>query len=129
MRTRSLTSLLYAVLIFQLAVGMHWPLAQAGSLPEPLPTTSAAAQLCPEHATRVHTPTVSSTHHVLPHQQTSQKKHDCCRSAGCQCHCTFTPASDAIDVSVALTSAYLLPALDLRAATERPDELFRPPIA
>jgi hypothetical protein len=132
-RRRPASYLIYAVLVFQLAVGMHWPLAQAASVREQVHSSNAEAEHCPEHASLgkgiyagQH---AGSADRVPSHSQNPLQKHDCCRSAGCQCYCTYAPGIADLAGLRIVKSGYFLPALDSRVATTRPDEFFRPPIA
>ena len=94
--------LMYAVLVFQLAVGMDWPVAHAATVPQQGQPGGMEMARCPEHASLgvgaggpdTHNGQVEgSADHDPSHHPEPPAKHHCCRSAGCQCHCAFTPAS------------------------------------
>jgi hypothetical protein len=107
---------MYAVLLFQLAVGMNWPVAQAAPVPQHDQSGGMQMAHCPEH---------DSSHPPQP-----LAKHACCRAAGCQCHCAFTlGVTGPTGLRIVVSSGYLLPALEARVSTARPDQFFRPPIA
>jgi hypothetical protein len=127
---RKAKALLLAVLAFQLAIGMYVPIARAASLSAMAQSSGAAA--CPEHAKvglaeRAGLPDADVAH---PPSQQPPLKHDCCRSAGCQCHCSYSPAiADFAEVRAPTSSSYPLATLRVRLAATRPGGLFRPPIA
>lgn len=123
-----------AVLVFQLAIGLHWQMMHAAVLPAQLQAAGAeAAEHCPAHQAKppgsaeAHGATVSphaaSLHHGAGHQ------HECCLSPGCQCHCAQSPMSVGLRVTRLVTPATVSPVLDARTPTTRANELFRPPIA
>jgi hypothetical protein len=136
---RPTSYLMYAVLVFQLAVGMNWPVAHAATVPQQGQTGGMEMAHCPEHASLglggegpdTHNGQVEgSADHDPSHHQQLQAKHDCCRSAGCQCHCAFTPCvTGPMGLRIFVSFGYLVPILDARVTTARHDEFFRPPIA
>ena len=122
--------LLQAVLMFQLAVGMYSPGAQAAPLASPPPGT--VFEHCPDHFARIAPGT-----HANPTAPAASayardllKKHDCCRTPGCQCHGAFTAVSTEPTVpgSIAVSARVLLGA-QAPVADWRSDESLRPPIA
>jgi len=129
--------ILQAVLVFQLAVGMALPAAYA-----PVSRHEAGnvrAEHCPEHASLDENlkagdaetaPLGGSSDRVSAEQGKPDKTHDCCRSSGCQCHCTYTPTimSDPL-ATLVVASALPLPLAGTCVTSARPDQLFRPPIA
>jgi hypothetical protein len=111
---------MYLLLIFQLAVGMAWPLAEAG-----MPARQPVPMNHVEHCQGDHGQTDQGKA-----QQQQPRKHDCCRSMGCQCLCAYTPAiADQSDLCGPIESTLLVPAVETPITTARLDELFRPPIA
>jgi hypothetical protein len=122
--------LLNIALMFQLAFGMYWQGAQAA----PMPATPAApsAEHCAGHPTSLAPPThldraASGGRADASH---SPKKHDCCRTPGCQCQGTFTAMSSDAPLSGGITvAARVLPPVRAPAAHWRSDESLRPPIA
>jgi len=130
--------LMYAVLVFQLAVGMDWPVAHAATVPQQGQPGGMEMARCPEHASLgvgaggpdTHNGQVEgSADHDPSHHPEPPAKHHCCRSAGCQCHCAFTPGvAGPTGLRIVVTLGYLLPAFDARVATALPEEFFRPPI-
>lgn len=129
--------ILYAVLVFQLAVGMHLPIAQAIASASDGPAAQvigSSAPACPEHAAKVATPRAAHVSAVTGSgahaQQSPLNRHSCCNSVGCQCHCSYTPvAPDLTAFSTVVGFSYLIPASEPRIASTRLHELFRPPIA
>jgi hypothetical protein len=115
---------LYAMLIFQLAGGMNWALAQPGSFGSRAAATASSGVPCVEHSAQHASDATPGSAHQAP-----SGKHDCCKSVGCQCQPGYTAyllESPSTGVDLALTSVnHLSPA---PVATERPRELFRPPI-
>ena len=110
--------LVSSVLVFQLAVGMHWPVALTTSIPQHPLANSSHAEHCPGHP--------------APRQRSTPlgAKHDCCRSAGCQCHCTYTVGiTDLPGMSIDAPSTGVPTIAAALVIAARPDELFRPPIA
>jgi hypothetical protein len=128
--------MLQAVLVFQLAVGMELPAAHASVSPGH-ERGSAGAKRCPEHASPGKGSMASDARAVLAagssvrvafHHESPIKTHDCCRSVGCQCHCTYSSALATV-VGAVVAWPHLLPPADVRVTTPRPGTLFRPPIA
>jgi hypothetical protein len=100
--------ILQAALAFPLATGMQLP--AAGSVPPGHEVGSEVAGRCHDHG--------------------GPKTHDCCRSVGCQCHCTSTPTISGVTAVCSVVAlAYLLPAADVRVMSTRANEFFKPPIA
>jgi hypothetical protein len=121
---------LYVVLMFQLAIGMHWPAALA--VPLPTPASGVSAGHCPMHpaalapeerAVRTVRAARTGSHDLL-------RKHECCRTPGCQCQCAF-PAMSAEPTLLdhVPASAAVVPCEAAPAANWRSDESLRPPIA
>jgi hypothetical protein len=116
--------IIHLLLILQLAVGMQLPIAQSASS-APLSTTQdPGGEHCPAHHA-----TTSGKELPSPSPHGPAKHHDCCRSIGCQCHCTQAPVL--LDLTPTVTAhPYGVSALDFetRADTARADDFFRPPI-
>jgi hypothetical protein len=111
-RRRLKSYLMYAVLAFQLALGMNMPMAHTAGLPQQTQPAGMQMAHCPEHGAR------------------QQAKHECCRATGCQCHCAFTLAvTGPTGLCMVVPVGDPLPALDPTVTTARPDDFFRPPIA
>ena len=125
MRRRSTSYLLYALLVFQLTMGMIWPVAQAVTVLNQSQTAGMEMAHCPEHTSSVSdTANLHPSHHAQP-----LTKQDCCRSAGCQCHCASTPGvAGPTGLRIFTSFGFVLPTLDARVTTTRPDEILRPPI-
>jgi hypothetical protein len=129
--------ILQAVLVFQLTVGMALPAAHASVSSHE--AGNVRAERCPEHASLDENlkagdaetaPLGGSSDRVSAEQGKPDKAHDCCRSAGCQCHCTYTPMIMSGPVAtLVVASAVHLPLADRCVTSARPDQLFRPPIA
>jgi len=119
-----------ALLMFQLAIGLQWQMAQADEVTPDQQINSAGAGHCPTHQatdSRTHatTPTSSLSSHNSP-----APKHDCCHGLGCQCQCAQSPGVLDLPVaSAALSLSLLLPVFDARPPVKRTNEFFRPPIA
>ena len=135
---RPISILMYAVLVLQLAVGTNWPAAHAANVLQQSHVGAMSMAHCPEHASLAHN-TEEQDHQnaqadgpVSPSSRLPGPlpKHDCCRSACCQCHSSFTPAvTGTTDLPFFVALDWLVPALGARVSTARPDEFFRPPIA
>lgn len=136
MLRRTAKLLLQAVLVFQFAIGMDPPVAQASVFPHQQEASGVGAEPCPHHivlglahqalnsADAHNTAYYGRSHHAAP-----GGTHDCCRSAACQCHCAYIPAvGDAVVVTMA-ASPQPPPCARVTANATRPDDLFRPPIA
>jgi hypothetical protein len=129
-RNRPATLLIAALLMFQLAFGVHWQLANAATV---LPVHALDGEHCPAHhpqpseadqglgaQTRGHVPS-------FPHAPIN--KHDCCQSLGCQCHCTQSPAAIELPIMSVSPATLRVPLFDARNPAARTSEFFRPPIA
>jgi hypothetical protein len=134
-RVLSLARVLFALLAFQLAVGMQVGVAQAAAMPAaaPVPTHGSHAtgsdDACPMHSSSSQTSQHTKISHVEAARDQAPDKHDCCRSSGCQCQCGNVPL--AFNVSVvrsAPAAALVRPALAAGAPIAPPDTHFRPPI-
>jgi hypothetical protein len=122
------------LVMFQLAIGLQWQVAQAVVTPPERQMNGTEAGHCPTHPSkdsrtgREHGAGASTTSAPSSHHNPAQK-HDCCRSLGCQCHCAQSPG--VLDLSLAgaaPASSLLLPVFDARPPVVRTTELFRPPI-
>jgi hypothetical protein len=127
-RVLSLARVLFALLAFQLAVGLQIGVAQAAApavaLPMAAASVSSADDACPMHSSS----SQGSPHAKVP-PNTSSDKHDCCKSSGCQCQCGNVPL--AFNVSLnrnPLASALVRPVRAVRAVVAPADTHFRPPI-
>ena len=118
---------LQGLLMFQLAVGMQWPIAHA-AITDSLPPR---AERCAQHAALGSggplaspnaTPPRSLAHNVF------HKSHDCCRSAACQCHFAYIPAIDGARPLPMAPATQFLPNPRAGFVAARPDEFFKPPI-
>ena len=131
--------LIIAVLVFQLAMGMNWPMAHAAAAGQQSEPRGMDMAHCSEHASagqpaegppNGNAQVDGSVGHDPSHTPQPLAKHDCCRFAGCQCHSAFTPGIvGPANMRVVVSLGCLLPMLDARAITSRPDDFFRPPIA
>jgi hypothetical protein len=123
-----------ALLMFQLAFGLQWQVAQAVVAAPERQMGAMEDGHCPAHllkASRIDEgrSAGSSTRAPSSHSQPAQK-HDCCRSLGCQCH--YGQGAAMLDpplASATVSASLLLPAFCARAPVARTNELFRPPIA
>ncbi|PYS60315.1 MAG: hypothetical protein DMF76_14330 [Acidobacteria bacterium] len=132
-RSRPANWVIAALVIFQLAIGLQWDVAQAVVAPPERQMNGMEAGHCPAQPSKdsrtakggdAGAPTSALSSHKNP-----VNKHDCCRSLGCQCHCAQSPcALDLPLASVALSASILLPVFDVRPPVARTNELFRPPI-
>jgi hypothetical protein len=133
-RNRPANWVIAALLMFQLAIGLQWQVAQAVVNPPERPMNRMEAGHCPTHpskdsGTDEGRGAGASTSAPSPHS-TPASKHDCCGSSGCQCHCAQSAtALERSLVSAALSTSLLLPILDKRPPVPRASALFRPPIA
>ena len=154
MRVQSLARLLFALLAFQLALGMQVGVAYASTIatpPAPTHESGAAASSddsCPLHNVSSPRPDASSlmhsaspsTHnanassHTSAHAKAplakSAAKHDCCKSSGCQGQCGNMPlAFNVSAIRGASATAVVQPIRATRVAVAPTDTHFRPPIA
>jgi len=125
-RVLSLARVLFALLAFQLAVGLQIGVAHATASNATASTSSATAgadDACPMHSSS----SQGSPHAKVP-PNTSFDKH-CCKSSGCQCQCGNVPL--AFNASLdrnSLASALVRPVRAVRAVVAPADTHFRPPI-
>jgi hypothetical protein len=132
-RNRPANWVIAAQLMLQLAIGLQGQVARALAPPPERQMNGMEAGHCPGHAS------VDSTidegggagkSTSAPSSDNPAKKHDCCRSLGCQCHCAQTPGVLGSTRSRAAFSAWtLVPVFDAQPPVTRTNELFRPPIA
>ena len=158
MRTLSLARVLFALLAFQLAVGLQMGVAQAAVEAAPAPAgaarsgpdapvmydQSAGRAACPMHdssrssqhakttrdepAAPQAKPTAPRDVATAPYGEPTAP-HDCCKSSGCQCHCGNLPfAFNLSAIRDAPATALLQPSLATRSASAPSDTHFRPPI-
>jgi hypothetical protein len=137
-RLLSLARTLFALLAFQLALGMQVGIAYASTIsapPAPTHQSSAAYEsssntgddACPTH--NAYASSHTSAHAKAPLAK-SADKHDCCKSSGCQGQCGNMPV--AFNVSAirgASATAVVQPIRATRVAVAPTDTHFRPPIA
>jgi hypothetical protein len=149
-RVLSLARVLFALLAFQLAVGLQMGVAHAATSPAlpmaahaPTPSknitsipasasgtakasssTASTDDACPMHSS----PSQGSPHAKAP-PNTSSDKHDCCKSSGCQCQCGNVPLAFNVALNRdSLASALVRPVRAVRAVVAPADTHFRPPI-
>ena len=139
MRVLSLARALFALLAFQLALGMQVGVAYASTISAPpVPTTHQSSgahessantsdDACPMHNAD------TSSHTSAPAKAPLEKsaaKHDCCKSSGCQGQCSNVPlASNVSAIRGASATTVVQPLRATGAAVARADTHFRPPIA
>jgi hypothetical protein len=138
-RLLSLARTLFALLAFQLALGMQVGVAYASTIsPSLAPTHQSSAahessanagdEACPTHNA-----IASSSHtsaHVKAPPAKSADKHDCCKASGCQCQCGNVPlAFNVSAIRGASATAVVQPIRVTRVAAAPTDTHFRPPIA
>ena len=133
MRVLSLARVLFALLAFQLAVGLQIGVAHEAA-PAALPATAHAAtassatasadEACPMHSSS----SQDSPHAKVP-PKTSSDKHDCCKSSSCQCQCGNVPLAFNASLNGNSFAAPLVrPVRAVRAVVAPADTHFRPPI-
>lgn len=134
MHRRPLMRLIYVVLMFQLAIGMHVTAASVIGMTSGSANSPRGIRHCLVHqdmesdAGLIHSQVPAGKARSSPHAPTN--RHDCCGLAGCQCQCTYAPILfDTQTVKAAASTAVPLPGQDTRIGKTRIDELFRPPIA
>jgi hypothetical protein len=131
-RVLSLARVLFALLAFQLAVGLQIGVAQAAAPAAALPMAAASvssATASTDDACPMHSSSSQGSPHAKVPPNTSSDKHDCCKSSGCQCQCGNVPL--AFNVSLnrnSLASALVRPVRAVRAVVAPADTHFRPPI-
>jgi hypothetical protein len=130
MRRTPLNLLTIALLMFQLAIGLQWQVAYAEDVPAEQGTNAVPGEHCKSHAAKAAAREIQGAQTRGPlFSKKAFGKHDCCRSAGCQCHCAQYLATLNLPVAKPHLPSAPLPAFNLRAPATRTDELFRPPIA
>jgi len=123
-----------ALLMLQLAIGLPWQAAHAGSALPEHPMSRMETGHCPGHQSKDSAideggGSGASTSAPSSHDNPA-KKHVCCHSLGCQCHSAQSPgALNLPPTRVAFASLDLLPTFDARPPIARMNEFFRPPIA
>ena len=134
MRTSSTAQLLlFALLAFQLALGLQ----QSAGVPHPdsvrytdITHYAAATTEHPDSA-RLTSMSASNDGACPLHtpSPTSDDKHDCCKSSGCQCQCGSVSLAVNLDAPKGIpASTQVQPVATVRFPTAPPDTLFRPPI-
>jgi hypothetical protein len=153
-RVLSLARVLFALLAFQLAIGLQIGVAHAAmpvtvhaTMPVSIPsavatasttTATTADDACPLHASSSHG---ASSHDRAAHSAPQAKvlhgtpngapasKHDCCKSSGCQGQCGSVPLAFNIVLSRnSPVSTRVQPDGTERVVVAPADTLFRPPI-
>ena len=117
-----LARVLFALLAFQLGVGLQVGVAHAAA-------GAPATMHLVAHASNAATPDGACPLHSAPHAKAPAGKHDCCKSSGCQGQCGN--ALLAFDVSLARNSpasTCVQPISTERAVVAPADTHFRPPI-
>jgi hypothetical protein len=143
-RVLSLARVLFALLAFQLAVGLQIgvahaaastalpmtahavkPITNAASIPARASSVTATTDdACPMHISS----SQGSPHAKVP-PNTSSDKHDCCKSSGCQCQCGNVPLAFNVALNRnSLASALVRPVRAVRTVVAPADTHFRPPI-
>jgi len=146
-RVLTLARTLFALLAFQLALGMQVGVAYASAISTPPASAheSSAANSsddsCPMHnASSPRHDASSSTHnanassHTSAHAKAplekSADKHECCKSSGCQGQCGNVPlAFNVSAIRGATATVAVQPIRATRLAVAPTDTHFRPPIA
>lgn len=133
MRQTPAKLLIYLVLIFQLAIGMHLTAASATSMTAGADNGTTGSRHCAVHHAPQSGPALThnqvTTGKAFSSPHVPMRRHACCGLAGCECHCTYAPVL--FDTSIAhatAPTAVPLPGPDTRIDNTRTDELFRPPI-
>jgi hypothetical protein len=139
-RVLSLARTLFALLAFQLALGMQVGVAYASAMSTPPASAheSSAANSsdapCPMHNASSPTHNANASSHTSAHAKAplekSADKHECCKSSGCQGQCGNVPlASNVSAIRGATATAAVQPIRATRVAVAPTDTHFRPPIA
>jgi hypothetical protein len=152
-RVLSLARVLFALLAFQLAIGLQIGVAHAAmpvtvhaamavsvasAVATASTTTATAADACPLHGSSSQNPS-SQDHaaHSAPHAKVLQgtpngapaSKHDCCKSSGCQGQCGSVPLAFNITLSRNSPVSTRVPPDGAERVVVAPvDTHFRPPI-
>jgi hypothetical protein len=130
---RSPSLLIIALLVFQLAFGVHWQTAHAAPV-APVQGMDAGAEHCADHHQLQSLGPdqglgAQAYGHVPASPQVPVNKHDCCRSMGCQCHCAQSPAVVELPSVNGSLASVRVPDFGARNPDARTSEFFRPPIA
>jgi hypothetical protein len=140
-RVLSIARVLFALLAFQLSVGLQVGVAYASSVSPMVGGMDMAGHATDAVSAQVSTATVVTANgttatgvdscpmHAKAPAGTPADKHDCCKSSGCQGHCGSVPL--AFNVSLTRNppaSTRVRPASTERAVIAPADTHFRPPI-
>jgi hypothetical protein len=129
-RNRSTNWVITALLMFQLAIGLQWQMAQADAVTPDQQMSRTEAGRCPTHQAKISRGNATTSTSSLPSHKSPAPTHDCCHSQGCLCHCAQSSGVlDLARVSAAPSFSLLLPVFDARPPVARTNEFFRPPIA
>ena len=145
MRVLSLARALFALLAFQLALGIQVGGAYAATISAAPSaqwdggdvarahargsTATSADDACPMHASAHAGSTRTGSAHI-PSADSSTDKHDCCKSSGCQGHCgSVSLAFNFAAIRSAAPTVSVLPVRETPFAAAPVDAHFRPPIA
>jgi hypothetical protein len=126
-RAQPLVRILFALLAFQLAIGLQFSVARAAvaDYAQPASVHATAAGTVDAHA--MHDGGVGGEH--CPSHRKPANQHDCCRSSGCQCQCANSPATLGVMMIRAVSVTSLLrPDFAARFVGARAEAHFRPPI-
>ena len=139
MRVLSLARTLFALLAFQLALGMQVGIAYASTNSTPPASTHESSantgdDACPMHSSSSSTHNANASSHTSAHAEAplekSADKHECCKSSGCQGQCGNVPlAFNVSAIRGASATATVRPIRATRVAVAPTDTHFRPPIA
>ena len=120
MRVLSLARVLFALLVFQLAIGLQIGVAHE-AMPVSVPSAVATASTT--------TASAVTTDDACPLHGAPASKHDCCKSSGCQGQCGSVPLAFNIAPSRnSPASTRVQPAGAERESVAPADTHFRPPI-
>jgi len=130
-RNRSTNWVVTALLMFQLAIGLQWQMAQADAVTPDQQTSRTEAGRCPTHQAKNSRGNATTSTSSLPSHKSRAPTHDCCHSQGCQCECAQSTGVilHLARASVAPSFSLSLPVFDARPPVTRMNEFFRPPIA
>jgi hypothetical protein len=126
-RALPLLRILFALLAFQLAIGLQFSVARAAAVDSAQPASVQATTggIVDARAMRDRDVDVEQ----CPSHSKATSKHDCCRSSGCQCQCANSPASlGLLTIRSVPAASALRRDFSVRFVGARAEAHFRPPI-